>query len=170
MNPISYLVRQAFFNQIRSVTYTTKREEPTFPVLIEKVIIEFDGGTPSNNPKTGYGIGYGSYRIRGSKGVHFVKRISHGSPMSANAAEVRTLVSALRAVVRIYGNPANLSVHVIGDSKIALGYIRPNPKTGKGVTRELSEAVQMLAEALAGFSKYTTEWKARANSVALFGH
>lgn len=136
-----------------------------------QVTIEFDGGTPCNIPRLGYGIGYGSYRVTlENTVVGQVSRISHEKPMSANSAEVWTLVRAIEKVDKLrqaVGGPFHL--HIIGDSKIALNYVRENPKTGKGSTDELRQAVEALGKLLKNFT-FTAQWKGRANSVALFGH
>lgn len=74
------------------------------------VRIEFDGGTPCNIPRLGYGIGYGSYRIDGEP----IVRLDHRAPMSANAAELLTLVRAVQAVASRFGKEGvALSIHAV---------------------------------------------------------
>lgn len=133
------------------------------------VQVHFDGGTPCNIPRLGYGIGYGSYRL--DEGP--VVRVNHGRPMSANAAEIFTLVSAIQQVVATHGR--GVRVLVVGDSQIALKWARGKTPKGKpckqakGGSEEFRNAIQSLRDVLKGF-EVETQWRPRANSVRVFGH
>lgn len=129
-------------------------------------LIEFDGGTSCNVPALGYGVGYGSYRIDGNQ----IVRLDHRLPMSANAAEILTLACALESIsVEHYQQ----SIEVIGDSQIALSWLKkpkllssPSPKTSP----EFQVAVRRLQSIAIRFFAIHPIWKARAHSVAIFGH
>lgn len=92
--------------------------------------------------------------------------------MSANAAELMTLVSALRDARRIYKTPEAYRLLIVGDSRIALKWANPQ------FTREPSqkssplfiEAIGRLREELKGWTETSTQWQPRAKSVASFGH
>lgn len=131
-----------------------------------EVVIEFDGGTPCNIPRLGYGIGYGSYKIdRGN-----IVRLTFGRPMSANAAEVWTLVKAIEYVKRAY-LPKRTILHVHGDSKIALSRCHRQPRKGKKKnTDEFHTACGTLILLCDEFLRVETHWRGRARSVMLFGH
>lgn len=135
------------------------------------VTITFDGGTPCNIPRLGYGIGYGSYEIDDQP----VARCDHGRPMSANAAEILTLVRAVQSVVAKYGRETT-ALRIFGDSQIALKWASGRTrngkpaKLGKGGSEEYRNAIQTLRDALKGFPHVETQWQPRAKSVALFGH
>lgn len=138
---------------------------------MKTVTIEFDGGTPCNIPRLGYGIGYGSFRLDGGE----VHRISHGRPMSANAAEIMTLIEAVRKCVEQHGR-GGVTLRIIGDSQIALKWARGATPSGqpaklsKGGSDEFRNAIQTLRDILKGFEGVIAEWKSRENSVAIFGH
>lgn len=146
---------------------------------IRKIRIEFDGGTPCNIPRLGYGDGYGSYQIQDCQsGTHFpIARINFARPMSANAAEIHTLVRAVEEVIRRFGKDGiELDIH--GDSKIALKWARGATESGRRVkpvkahkvSGEFGMAISELQKATAGFSKVTATWRGRDASVKLFGH
>lgn len=132
-----------------------------------KIRIEFDGGTPCNVPARGYGDGYGSYRIDQERPV----RLNFYRPMSANAAEVLTLVKAIQEAKQ-KGAAALL---IIGDSRIALKWadvaagLRPATKINK-TSPEFQESVAQLQIAMRGISTVKTRWQPRLKSVATFGH
>lgn len=142
--------------------------------------IQFDGGTPCNVPRLGYGIGYGSYQIDDQP----IVRLDHKRPMSANAAEIFTLVIAIQDVInqcsREQGKSRRLinqiRLEIEGDSKIALKWARgvtdkgAPSKLAKGGSQEFLNAVQSLRAVLKGFGEVCTTWRGRAASVALFGH
>lgn len=132
--------------------------------------IEFDGGTSCNIPRLGYGIGYGSYMIDGGHPV----RINHGRAMSANAAEIWTLVRAMESILEAAENPQDIILHVGGDSQIALARCRP--KKAKKKTKpckssgEFVDSCEALLTCCAQFAEVVTRWRSRAVSVHLFGH
>lgn len=130
--------------------------------------IEFDGGNHCNNPKS-YGVGYGSYRLN-QDGVNLgIHRVNHGKPMSNNAAETLTLVSAIEHVKRLAPYPDKISLLIVGDSQIVLNVVRSG-RVGKKVSELYRDAVAVLRHALKDFVQVRTEWKARAHAVSLFGH
>lgn len=134
-------------------------------VATKTVTIEFDGGTPCNIPRLGYGIGYGSFRINGGQ----VHRCNHERPMSANAAEVFTLVRAVQAVISMYPRH-NVSLIIIGDSRIALRWASAGKKIAKGSSEEFRNAIQSLRLVLRDFPPVETRWQPRLQSVETFGH
>lgn len=126
-------------------------------------VIEFDGGTDCNDPKKGYGEGYGSYQIDGGN----IVRVKFGKGHSNNSAEIRTLIAALRDLAED-GRLGRVLCR--GDSQIALNWITqksgPNRKSSEGFL----EAVEMLREEVKRFVKVKGEWRRRNHSVKLFGH
>lgn len=134
-----------------------------------QVTVHFDGGTPCNVPRLGYGIGYGSYRIDNRE----IVRVNHGRPMSANAAELFTLVRAIQDVVGSIGRDVRLLV--VGDSQIALKWARGTTPKGKAVkqpkggSEEFRNAIQSLRDVIKGFHVETL-WQPRIHSVRVFGH
>lgn len=144
------------------------------PELTEKwtpegaTTVIFDGGTSCNNPKKGFGSGYGSYQILGGP---VVRRIQFGVGHSCNSAEIRTLHAALVDLASKV-NPGVLHIHIKGDSKIALKWANPKLKMEPSATswREFHEAIRLLRLELPKFGKITTQWHPRAESVKLFGH
>lgn len=137
---------------------------------LQTIRVEFDGGTPCNIPRLGYGIGYGSYKINGQP----IVRVTHGIPMSANVAEIMTLVSALKDVQVQFGN--RVKVKIFGDSQIALNWAAGHTPSGKKkkfskkVNQPFRDAVDALRLMTTQFSIVTTNWRGRAKSVELFGH
>lgn len=129
--------------------------------------IEFDGGTTCNIPSRGYGNGYGSYK----RDDEPVFRCNFNRPMSANAAEIFTLVYAIRAAKQ---NGAS-ALLIVGDSQIALKWAdvaagnRAATKIKK-TSPEFQEAVTNLTECMAGMVSVETQWQPRLKSVATFGH
>lgn len=155
-----------------------KRRTNTGPSLFESaappartVRIEFDGGTPCNIPRIGYGVGYGSYQIDAEP----IVRLDHGRPMSANAAEIMTLTAAVREVIRRHG-AAGVALVIFGDSQIALKWARGATESGRPAkakvhgSPEFCEAVRDLRAAVSGFLKVDAMWRGRAESVRVFGH
>lgn len=136
---------------------------------IERTIqIEFDGGTPCNIPRIGYGNGYGSYKIDNEP----VYRLFFNIPMSANAAEVKTLVRAMQTISQRH-DPATTALQISGDSKIALARCNgPSNWKRKDILRsgEFEIACAELATLCAQFADIKTNWRARIHSVAMFGH
>ena len=138
----------------------------------KKLIIIFDGGTTCNVPSKGFGEGYGSFKV----GDHPIQRVKFGVGHSANSAEIRTLIEALK-YAKQYFDKITLAngVIVYGDSKIALrwlkspGFLLPTAFKGKEPTQNFIEAVKLLKEARKGLSTQT-QWHHRSESVKLFGH
>lgn len=133
------------------------------------VRIEFDGGTPCNIPSRGYGIGYGSYRIDREP----VVRLNFGIPMSANAAEIRTVTEAVKAAKARFGG--GLRLDVFGDSQVALKWV--NVCAGNRKRTNMSkcspafiDAIDQLSAALFGVQLVATQWQPRRRSVETFGH
>lgn len=143
---------------------------PSVEVPLTQCVIHFDGGTPNNIPsRGGFGIGYGSYLLNGE-----VVRLDFARPMSANEAEIRTLVAAADAV-KLLRDPARTRLCVYGDSKIALGWANkagmkvfysPNPSWTPG----FQAAVADLYVSLNTFAEVVTQWQPRGRSVEIFGH
>lgn len=134
-----------------------------------EVVIEFDGGTPCNIPRLGYGIGYGSYKIGVGRQI---VRLNFGRPMSANAAEVWTLVHAIEKAKKAY-LPKRTILHIHGDSKIALARChrskKKHPLKGRD-SDEFRQACEKLVTLCEMFHTVETHWRGRARSVMLFGH
>lgn len=126
--------------------------------------IEFDGGTSCNVPSRGFGDGYGSYRIDQERPV----RLQFYKAMSANAAEVLTLVKAVQEAKQ----KGATSLLIVGDSQIALGWAgNTYRKMSKKATPEFRESVAALRKVLGQFGNaIETRWQPRLKSVATFGH
>jgi ribonuclease HI len=144
-------------------------QPPPDPSLAE-CIVYFDGGSTNNVPKRGgYGNGYGSFQLNGE-----VVRLDFGRPMSANEAEVRTLIAAAEAA-KITCEPEKTRLCVYGDSQIALNWAR---KAGQkvpyrpplGCSPGFTEAVADLYVAVQPFAEVAAEWQPRDKSVEMFGH
>ena len=129
------------------------------------VKIVFDGGTPCNVPSRGYGEGYGSFTLNGQRPW----RLQFGEPMSANAAEIRTLICAIRVVLLVESNPHNVILEITGDSQIALGRCHKGRKPPKG-SGPFVRACEELLIVCSQFHKVRTKWHKRERSVELFGH
>lgn len=139
---------------------------------IMNIRIEFDGGTSCNIPRLGFGNGYGSYKIN-DEPIH---RCNFNRPMSANAAEIFTLVYAINALRdRDLINISKVRLSIYGDSMIALNWAKrlfaghSKPPKGK-ITGPFIEAVTALKYAVRGFENVHTQWRSRTFSVATFGH
>ncbi len=134
---------------------------------METTRIEFDGGTTCNVPAKGFGTGYGSYQINSDP----IVKLEFDLPMSNNAAEVLTVFFAIMDAK----NKGAKSLHIIGDSQIALRWVdvgAGNVKVSKGAgsgTREFQKAISFLLRAAQGM-KITTKWQSRVYSVLTFGH
>jgi len=147
-------------------------------IQAQKIRIEFDGGTPCNIPRLGYGIGYGSYQIQNcaTGEIEPVVRVDHKRPMSANAAEVLTLVRAIQEVVSRFGREVELDIH--GDSQIALKWARGATESGRKIktlkqragSDEFLAAVLTLRDLVKGFPTIKATWRGRQRSVEVFGH
>lgn len=128
-------------------------------------LIEFDGGTPCNIPRLGFGIGYGSYRI--NKGE--IVKVDHKVPMSCNVAEILTLVEALKQI------PNGMKVKIKGDSQLVLNRVRDLAKgkekpPSKGATELFIQALILLKQECQRLSWIEVEWQPRIRSVEVFGH
>jgi len=141
--------------------------------ITRTVRIEFDGGTPCNIPRLGYGNGYGSYRIDAEP----IYRLNFNIPMSANVAEITTLSRAIETVAQNFGKEG-IALDIHGDSQIALKWARGATESGKPTKKvkakfELTDfggAVARLQGAVQGFAEVRATWRGRAASVELFGH
>lgn len=133
------------------------------------VRIEFDGGTPCNIPRLGYGDGYGSYQLSVNGHFYSIVRRNFGCPMSANVAEITTLIAAIKSVAKSY-NPQNTILEIHGDSKIALNRCSVPLKPKKQYDPAFAEAVTKLQDWTRQFAEVQTHWRGRAASVKLFGH
>lgn len=133
--------------------------------------IEFDGGTSNNVPsRNGYGNGYGSYRLNDGE----IVSVNFARPMSANVAEIRTLIAAVEAVQRI-SNPDTMMLRVVGDSRLALDHAqKAGGKAGYRLnpswSPEFRAAVDDLHVALKPFAAVVAAWQPRERSVEIFGH
>jgi hypothetical protein len=94
--------------------------------------------------------------------------------MSANEAEIRTLIAAAEAV-KLIRDPAKTRLCAYGDSQITLGwankagmkvFYRPNPSWRP----EFKAAVADLYVSLRPFAEVVTQWQPREISVQIFGH
>lgn len=129
-----------------------------------------DGGTSCNIPALGYGIGYGSYKVDDLP----VIRVDHKRPMSANAAEIWTVVAATEALVDDFSIVLPQTVlHVTCDSRIVVKWCSPvhyqSDHSGGG-SDEFRDAVAALKHSLRKFHSASADWWARENSVRIFGH
>lgn len=130
------------------------------------VRVEFDGGAKGSGCTPGSGWGYGSFKIDAGP----VNRVDFEQVMTAQAAEVLTLIAALESVPE----PATARVVIHGDSQVALSCAQRIEDGRKKVKLKGSPLFQQsqlrLAELVRSFAAVGTEWRGRAASVALFGH
>lgn len=133
-----------------------------------KVVIEFDGGTPCNIPRLGYGEGYGSYQIDSGGTRAPIVRRNFGIPMSANVAEISTLIAAIKTVLKSF-DPKITALDIRGDSKVALGRCTNRMKPTSPPS-DFKMAADELFGLCAQFIEVKTNWRGRAASVRLFGH
>jgi len=129
------------------------------------VKIHFDGGTPCNIPRIGYGIGYGSFRLDDGE----VIRVDHGIPCSNNAAETLTLCCALEVALAAGAT----GVIIEGDSQIVIR--RVNARNGKkkkkvSGSEAFRESLEKLSSLLSKFESVRAIWLPRRYAVAAFGH
>lgn len=147
-------------------------QEPISSPNLETYAIWFDGGTPCNIPSLGYGIGYGSYKINDFP----VAKCNFGAPMSANCAEITTLVYAIRNVLTLEPDRSKVSLNIWGGSTIAVNWANGiNPtgrpcKVSKNSSEDFRNAVQTLRDILRGFGAVKASWHPRKESVKAFGH
>ncbi len=140
------------------------------------ITITFDGGTPCNNPRLGYGDGYGSYQLAMPDGRCTLQRVSFMRPMSANAAEIFTLIKAVQEVLSRGYRRELTTLRIVGDSQIALKWAAGKNRFGRpakiseNTSQEFRNAIQSLRDILAGFECVETTWQPRHKSVAIFGH
>lgn len=148
--------------------------------LQRKVIrIDFDGGTPCNIPPN-YGTGYGSYGFSEYDGSSWrtfePTRVNHGQPMSNNAAEIWTLVVALRdAIDQLEPVLAKTDLTVRGDSaivirKVELIWAKQKVVWGKESHPLFISGIAELQKLIPRFSFVTAKWHGRENNVQMFGH
>ena len=129
------------------------------------ITVAFDGGTPCNNPRN-YGNGYGSFAFNDKKPW----RVAFGEPMSCNAAEVMTLVVALRIIILVEHNSHNVSLVITGDSRIALGRCKKKNVPSAKTSSAYADACGELAILCQQFRSIKTQWRPRGQSVTQFGH
>lgn len=136
-----------------------------------RVRIEFDGGTPCNIPRLGYGMGYGSYQLSTSGHTCSIIRRNFGVPMSANVAEISTLIAAIKSVMKAY-NTENTILEIHGDSKIALNRTvgRLPEKRRKDASHPFVIVCEELYSLCRKFAQVRPCWRGREASVRLFGH
>ena len=133
---------------------------------MKKTMIECDGGTPCNNPRIGYGDGYGSYRIDKGK----VVRVDFKKPMSVNEAEVSILICAIEDAISRFGK--NQSFEILSDSKIIVNCVNFSHKKKKfslGCSEGYKNGVSKLRELL-DFFQASASWISRNHMVSIFGH
>lgn len=91
--------------------------------------------------------------------------------MSANAAELRTLWYAVKALIDRGIDAKHSNLFIVGDSQIALGWAgNPKRKMSKKATPEFRESIALLQEVVSHFGRVYTEWQPRERSVKTFGH
>lgn len=138
-------------------------------------LIEWDAGTSCNIPAKGYGAGYGSFRIT-MKGddpeSSIIERVKLGKGYSCNAAEIDVLAHALsRLGDTLHPDSASIaSVHCIGDSQIALGWLTKKGVPYSKTCPKFPESIARLRAAMTGFKSVTGQWRTRTESVRIFGH
>lgn len=131
-------------------------------------IIEFDGGTSCNNPKQGYGKGYGSYQIAELN----IVRVEFGMGHSCNSAEILTMNAALNGLIETVGKDVakNMTILVRGDSRIALKWVHQRGDPSFKTSPMFQDAIAALKKIVPHFKKIETQWRGRHKSVELFGH
>ena len=134
------------------------------------IVIQFDGGTSSNVPP--FGNGYGSHCINSGE----IVRLKFDQRMSANVAELKTAMAALKAVQQMTTEP--YKVYITGDSQIALKWIesaykRDHRKVSAKATELFKQTIGELRTMFENnyrISDLKVQWKPRKFSVATFGH
>lgn len=134
------------------------------------IVIQFDGGTSSNVPP--FGKGYGSHCINSGE----IVRLKFSERMSANVAEIKTAMEALKAVQKRTEGP--YKVYITGDSQIALKWIesaykRDHRKVSAKATELFKQTIGELRTMFENnyrISDLKVQWKPRKFSVATFGH
>lgn len=166
-----------------------KKQDHTLPLLSGEtkqaarhhIRVEFDGGTPCNIPRLGYGDGYGSYVWKDEAGINATQskivRVNFARPMSCNVAEVCTLLRAIDSIMSAY-EPSTTKLSIYGDSKIALNrcnkrikdaHRKPLPDKFPRSPEFIDRCDELLAKC-AKFHSVETCWRGRDASVKLFGH
>jgi len=133
------------------------------PQLRQSVAVVFDGGSLGNP-----GRGYGSYRLRrGDAAWGPIVRLEHGSRITNNEAEYRTLIGALEALVAALDEPGATALEVLGDSQLVLQQLKGAWKVRAGnLVADHARARALLDR----FGAVRLVWQPRAKSVALLGH
>jgi len=133
------------------------------PEVRQTFAVVFDGGSLGNP-----GRGYGSYRLRrGDEPWGPIVRLEHGSRITNNEAEYRTLIGALEALVVALDEPGATAVEVLGDSKLVLEQLKGAWKVRAGnLVADHARARALLDR----FGAVRLVWQPRAKSVALLGH
>jgi ribonuclease HI len=94
--------------------------------------------------------------------------------MSCNAAEVWTLIEALRLIVSNW-QPEEIELLIRGDSQNALSQVergtgQRKPRNFSKASPEFYNACMELYSLVRRFHSVATEWRPRKHSVKLFGH
>jgi ribonuclease HI len=134
-------------------------------------VIEFDGGTSCNNPKKGYGEGYGSYQVSRDGIKYPIVRLTYGMGFSSNAAEIRTAGEAIEGAHQL-GLSGGGDVLIRGDSKLALRWIKSclEEIPRDSCSESMCQAIKFLKTKVGYFPKIRTEWRPRKVSLEIFGH
>jgi ribonuclease HI len=127
--------------------------------------ITFDGGARGNPGK-----GYGSYELR-SRSRGEIVRLDFGDRVTNNEAEYRTLIAALRDLIRRITaqgeSPDAFALAVRGDSQLVIFQLGGQWKVKTPHIRPLHEEATGL---LKPFGAVDLRWHPRANSVRTLGH
>lgn len=178
MNEIDYLQQQIASMQRRLSELQSKQRSYNLVAPTEQYdfTIEADGGTSCNDPKRGFGAGYGSFLIDRQKTKQRwpTERVDFGIGYSCNSAEIYTLVMALRKL-HAWHNQENMSasassVLIRSDSKIALKWVNCKKQPPMKGSQKFQEGIALLRIEVAKFKVVRTEWRGRQESVKLFGH
>lgn len=131
------------------------------PLPARTILIEFDGGA---NPNPGRG--YGSFQVTDGATLLPVERREFDGRLTNNEAEWDTLIAAVRYCL-INLDTSDAALLIRGDSQLVLHCVSGRWKTKMLHLRKRLELIRSL---LAQFKEWRTEWRGRAESVALFGH
>lgn len=178
MDEIAYLQQQIASMQRRLSELRSKQRDYRLVSSSSQYdfVIEADGGTSCNDPKRGFGEGYGSFRIsRPSRNqIWPIERVGFGIGHSCNSAEIFTLAAALRSMLKWMHNedlnPSELTVLLRSDSRIALKWACCKKQPPNKGSPKFHEGIAMLREEVAKFKCVRTEWRGREESVRIFGH
>ena len=176
MDEITYLRQQIASMQRRLSELRSKQRDYRLvsPISQYDFVIEADGGTSCNDPKRGFGEGYGSFRIsRPSRNqIWPIERVGFGVGHSCNSAEIFTLVAALRSMLKWIEdvNPRESTILLRSDSRIALKWACCKKQPPNKGSPKFHEGIAMLRDEVKKFKAVRTEWRGREESVRIFGH